>query len=226
MQRNFRRSSSGTDLSSACASTRRLNSRACSSRLRKCACWQRGICLGYGLGLAGHEASARLRDSQVTEGEWHTAKRWNITLSARSTSARTASTWPWGAWWTTRSIRSIRSRRRCAWAAASRPTAARPRSRRTARSTRSSASPSAWRGMPREAVRVVGTNALRVAKNAGAVPARAPSRRWVSRSRSSRAARKRASSTSASCTRCRMSSTTAWWWTSAAARPNSSSATS
>src|SRR5947207_2970844 len=36
MQRNLSRSSSGTDLSSACARTRRLNSRACSSRLRKC----------------------------------------------------------------------------------------------------------------------------------------------------------------------------------------------
>src|SRR5690348_7078766 len=36
MQRNLSRSSSGTDLSSACARTRRLNSRAWSSRLRKC----------------------------------------------------------------------------------------------------------------------------------------------------------------------------------------------
>src|SRR5258708_18991688 len=43
MQRKRRRSSSGTARSSAWASTRRLNSRACSSRLRKCSCDRRAM---------------------------------------------------------------------------------------------------------------------------------------------------------------------------------------
>jgi exopolyphosphatase/guanosine-5'-triphosphate,3'-diphosphate pyrophosphatase len=73
------------------------------------------------------------------------------------------------------------------------------------------------RGLPRDAVRAVGTNALRIAKNSAASCARR-ARRSGFRLRSSPAARMRASSISASRTRCRRRRTSASSWTSAAAR--------
>lgn len=78
------------------------------------------------------------------------------------------------------------------------------------------------RGLSPEAIRCVGTSALRVAKNAGEfIPG--PKLRSGIRSRSSPGARRRGSSIWASRIRCRHRLTGAWSSTSAAAPPNSSS---
>ena len=94
--------------------------------------------------------------------------QWNITPSAPSTSAPTASTSPSGAWSTTRSIPldSLKETVRLGERPHARAPARRAR-RRSARSPPCKRFSERLAGMPREAVRVVGTNALRVAKNAG-----------------------------------------------------------
>ena len=166
------RSSSGTASSAACASTRRLNARMPSSRLRNCA--GGGILRFIDAADVGFyrrpsaELCTAMSDSTRVTGSMLIRSAHGTPRHARRGRPRLEQLPPArsGAWSTARSTRSTRCARWCAWAAASPPTSASTAPRRRARSRRSRKFAERLRGFPRQAVRAVGTNALRVAKNA------------------------------------------------------------
>src|SRR5690349_13104963 len=175
MQRNFSRSSSGTDLSSACASTRRLNSRACSSRLRKCSGEWRCTRFGSALAAFGFLAMrmAGLCDRSVTraDGILSLVNQYT-TLGAvdlGSNSFHLAigrvvddQIYP---------LDSLKETVRLGTGLTAERTLDPDAQERALGALKRFSERLA--GMPRETVRVVGTNALRVAKNASAFLRRA-----------------------------------------------------